>query len=78
MDMNTIIMDLCNEQCFSSQPAILCGKKFNVGHYTQTFQPNFYIPVILMGAIDFYIDFYNVTPFSQTLTLPGGHKVSTK
>ena len=29
--------DQCNESCLS----VLLGKKFKVGHYTQTFQPIF-------------------------------------
>ena len=35
-------------------PAILRSKNFNVGHYTQTFQPVFFIPAMLKGSIDFY------------------------
>ena len=49
------------------------GKNFNVGHYTQTFQPNFFTPAIHIGNIDFY----HFIPLSLTLTLCGGHKVNT-
>ena len=37
-----------------SQLAILPGKNFTVGHYTQTVQPNLFIPAMLIGTIDFY------------------------
>ena len=56
------------------RPAILRGKTFNVGHYTQPFQPHFFTPVMLIGTIDFY----HFIPRSRTLTLPTGHKVSAK
>ena len=55
-------------------PAVLQSKNFNIGLNTQTVQPNFFIPAMLMGTIEFY-------PFvviSLTLTLPRGHNVSTK
>ena len=47
-------MDLCNELCSAGQPAILHGENFNVGHYTQTFQPNLFIRAILIDTIEFY------------------------
>ena len=59
---------------FVGWPAILHGKNFNVRHYTQTDQPSFSVLAMLMGTIDFY----HFIPASQTLILPGGHKVSTK
>ena len=34
--------------------AILHGKTFSIGHYTETFQPNSSIPATLTGTIDFY------------------------
>ena len=42
-------MDFCN------QPALLCSKTFNAGQYKQsfTFQPNSFVPVMLIGTIDF-------------------------
>ena len=40
----------------------------------QTVQPNFVIPAMLTGTIDFY----HFILLSLTLTLPGGHKVSAK
>ena len=55
-------------------PAILHGQIFDVGHYMQTVGPNLFIPAMLLGAIDFY----HCMLLSLTLTLPGGHKVSTK
>ena len=67
-------MDLCNESCSSGLPAVLRDKNFNFGHYTQTFQPNCVMPVMLIGAIDFY----HFILLSLTLVFPGGHKVSAK
>ena len=56
----------------SGWSSVLCGKNFNAGCYIRTVQSNFFIPVLLIGTIDFY----HFIPFSLTLTLPGGHKVS--
>ena len=71
-------MDLYSKSCSSvrlaGRPAVLRGKNFNAGHYTQTVQPNCFIPAMLIGTIDFY----HFMPFSLTLTLPGGNKVSAK
>ena len=47
-------MDLFGKLCSSDQPTIMHGKNFNTGHYTQTFQPMFFIPAIHIGTIDFY------------------------
>ena len=56
----------------SRQPlAVLCVKNLNVWHCIQTVPPAFVIPVILIGAVDFY----HFIPLSLTLTLPGGHTV---
>ena len=52
----------------ASQPAVLCVKNLNIGHYTQTVQPNFFIPALLIDTIDFY----HCIPFSLTLTLSRG------
>ena len=71
---SSIVMDLCNELCLS----VLCGKIFRVGYYTETFQPNFFIPAMLRVTVIGTIDFYHFIPFSWTLSLPGGHKVSAK
>ena len=69
-------MDICLGSCLFSRLAsclsILCGK--NVEHYTQTVQPNLFIPTVLKGTIDFY----HFTWISLTWTLPGGDKVSAK
>ena len=47
------------------------GKNFNIGDYTQTVQPFFFIPAILyIGTIDFY----HFISFSLTLILLGGRK----
>ena len=62
--------DLCNESCLAG----LCSKNFNVGHHMQTSQQNFFTSAILMG-ISWLLPFGLL---SQALTLPGGHKVSTK
>ena len=71
-------MDLFNESCLSvrpaSRPSTLHGTAFNLGHHTQVVQPNCFIPALLTGTIDFY----HFTPLSVTLTMLGGHKVSTK
>ena len=40
----------------------------------RTVQPNFYMPAVLIGTIDFH----HFVPLSLTLTLPWGHKVSVK
>ena len=49
-------------------PSVLRGKNFNVGFYTQTFQPNLFIPAMFTGTIDFY----HLIPLSLTSTLGGG------
>ena len=67
-------MVLYSESSLSGWPAVLCGKNFNIGHYMQTVQPNFVIPVMLIGTIDFY---YFIS-LSLTLTLPRGCNVSVK
>ena len=36
-------------------PPVLRGKTFNVGYYTQTFQPAFVIPVMVVVTIDLYL-----------------------
>ena len=61
--------------CMSAQLHVFCGKNFfNVGQYMHTSQPKFFIPAIFLGTIYFC---YRIL-LSLTLTLPGGHKVSTK
>ena len=71
-------MDLCNESrssgWLSSWLAVFYGKNFNTGRYMQTVQPNFLIPAMLVGSVDFY----HFIPLSVTMTSAGGHKVSTK
>ena len=56
---------LCNELCW-------LGISFSVGHYTQTVQPIFFKPAILLCTIDFYCFIL------LSLTLARGHKVSTQ
>ena len=45
-------MDLDNQSCSPSQPAVLHGKNFHIGHYVQTFQPHFFIPAMLIDTIN--------------------------
>ena len=52
-------MDLCNEL----RSSLVCSKSFNVGHYTQNFEPSFLIPAMLI----FTIDFFHFIPLSLTL-----------
>ena len=68
------IIFLCNESCSAGWLAVLHGKNFNVGHYTQTIQPNVFIPAIPIGTVDFY----QFIPLSLILTLNGGHKDQRK
>ena len=65
-------MDECNELCSFSWPAVLLSKNLNVGHCSQTFQPNFsYLPMLIEA-----IDFCYFIPLSLTLTRD--HKVNVK
>ena len=57
-----------------SQLAVLCGKNFYSGYYTQIVEPKLFIPPMLVGTIDFY----HFILLSLTLTLHGDHKVSAK
>ena len=72
--MSIIWNHVMNHGCPAGQPVVLCGKNFNIGHHTQTVQPSFYIPTMLIGTIDFN----HFIPLSLTLTLPGGHMISAK
>ena len=65
-------MDKCFELCLCGWPAVLRGKSFSVGQYRQAVQPNFFLPAMLIGTIDFK----HFVLLSLTLTLPGGLKVS--
>ena len=66
---------LCLSQCLAGWSDIMCGNNLNVGHVTQAFHPNIFSYFrMLVGTIDFYY----FVPFSMTLALSGGHKVSTK
>ena len=63
-------IDLCNELCSSGWqlsvcPSILHGKNFNVGHYTQGFEPNTFIPAMFIGTMDFYylVHFQRIWPW---------------
>ena len=40
--MSNTIIDLCSELCLSGRLAVMRSKNFNIGHYMQTFQPNFF------------------------------------
>ena len=52
----------------------MCGKIFNVGHYMPTVQPNYIVPAMLIGTINFY----HFILFSLTLTMPGGSQGQRK
>ena len=54
--------------------AVLHGKNFNIGHYTQTCQSIFFIPALLISTVNVY-HFYTIF---IGLDLAGGHKVSAK
>ena len=54
--------------------AVLHGKNFNVGHYTQIFQRNIFIPAMPIGTVEFY----HFIPLSLILTLTGDLKVNAK
>ena len=71
-------MDLNNESFLSGSqsgwPIIWHGKNCDVGHYLQTFQPDFFIPAMLIGTYDFY---HSIT-LPVPLSLAWGHKVNKK
>ena len=67
-------MDLCNELCSSHRQAVLRDKNFQLGHYTQTIQPNLFMTAIFIGTTDFY----HFIPRSLTLTLPRGSQGQRK
>ena len=54
--------------------SVLQGKIFSIGHWVLTFQPNCFVPVMLIDTIDFW----HFIPLSLTLTFAESHKVSTK
>ena len=60
--------------CLSGQLSFMHGKNFNIGQYSQSFQPMFFIPAMLIGTIDFY----HFIPLSVTLIMAEVHKVSSK
>ena len=70
----SIMCLIYNGSCASGRPADSSGKNFYVGHYTQTFEPNLFIPAMLIGTVDFY----HFIRLSLTLTLPRVRKVSAK
>ena len=53
--------------CFLSIWVSYHAIDFNIGHYTQTFQPIFSIAAMLIGTIDFY----HFIPLSLTFTIAG-------
>ena len=67
-------VDLCIELCSSDGLVVLHGTNINVEHYTQTFQPFCFIAAMLIGTLDIYY----FTSLSLTLTLTGGHNVSSE
>ena len=36
----------------TSRRAVLCGKNFNIGCYMETFQPDCFVPAMLVGTIN--------------------------
>ena len=69
-----LLNQLCLSICLASPLAILHGKNFNIGHYMQILQPNFFIPAMVVGIVDFL----HFRSLSVILALARGHKVSTK
>ena len=57
--------------CLSGKPSHMT-ENFNIGYYTHTVRPHLFIPVMLMGTIDFYC----FTQISVSLVLIRGYKVS--
>ena len=68
-------MDLSNESCSSGRPYCVAKTlSLTLDITRKPFNHFFFIPAMLIGAIDFY----RFITFSQTLTLPGGYKMSAK
>ena len=65
-------MDLCNEPCLSGRTPFVA--KALMLDIASTFQPTFFMTGMSIGTTDVYLS----RPFSLTLTLTGGHKVSAK
>ena len=65
-------MVLCNQLCLSSQPSVsssvVQSKNLNVGHRTQTFQPNCFIPTKCIGTTDIC----HFIPLSVVLSMSEG------
>ena len=57
----------------AGQPAVMLSKNSNVKQYTQTVSTNVFTTALFIGTIDIY----HFILLLLTLTLPGGHKVST-
>ena len=61
-------MDQCNQSMSSVRlPDHLTQRKFNVGHFAQSFLVNSFTSVMVVGTIDCH----HFIPFPVTLTLPG-------
>ena len=77
-DSYEVNMDFCNHLLWSAiqlafvQLSILRGKNIYIGHYTQTFQPNSFIPAMLLGTIVLY----HAVALSEALTMAEIDKVS--
>ena len=52
-------IDLYNELCLSVRPAVLCGKTFNVGHYSQTVPP-YYLNISHVYRHHWLLPFYTI------------------
>ena len=86
IQVSYIVMGLFNQSCLSGWPAgqtgswtsghasVLRGKTLKRWIYAHTLQPSFFIPAILIGAIDFQ----SRISLSVTLTLAESRQVSSK
>ena len=58
--------------CISVRQSILCGKNFDIGHYTQSFKPNSFTSAMHVGPIGHC----HFVPLSVNIALVRGHKIS--
>ena len=53
-------------------PFVLLGKRFDIGQYSQSIQPFFFIPAMLRSIVDRY----HILPLSTDLSLADGQSRS--